>query len=94
MSKILAHLFLFCDENKDSSTKLKITKYAPNKEVSEYFCEGIEFEMASYDSLNVIENKGQRVVSFMIQGCTANFEDKHAKLVHSDALYLEFEFIQ
>jgi hypothetical protein len=94
MSKLLANLFLFCDKNKDSSSKLRITNYAHIKEVTEYASNLIEFEMTPYDSLNIVVNKGEGVVSFMIQGCLPSYEETNVKLYHSNKLYLEFEFIE
>jgi len=94
MSKMLANFFLFCDKNKDSSSKLRITNYAHIKEVTEYACNLIEFEMTPYDSLNIILNKGEGVVSLMIQDCVPIFEEKNVKVSHSNKLYLEFEFIE
>lgn len=93
MSRILAHLFLFCDTNKDSSRILRITRYGHGEEVSEHACNQVQFEMASYDSLNIIENQGKRVLSFMLEGCISNYEEKSVKLYHSNELYLLFEFI-
>ncbi|SFL07713.1 hypothetical protein SAMN03159341_10390 [Paenibacillus sp. 1_12] len=72
---------------------LRITRYGYGEEVSEHACDLINFEMSSYDSLNIIENQGERVLSFMLEGCIANFEEKHVQLYHSKELYLLFEFM-
>ena len=94
MSKILANLFLFCDKNKDSSSTLRITNYAHITEVNEYACNLIEFEMTPYDSFNIIVNKGEGVVSFMIQNCIPTYGENNVKISHLNKLYLEFEFFE
>ncbi|NEW07829.1 hypothetical protein GK047_17660 [Paenibacillus sp. SYP-B3998] len=92
MSQLLAHLYLFCDKTKSESKKLSVTRYTHVKEVTEHSCNSIEFEMTSYESLNMIENRGEKVFSFMLQDCAANYEGKSAKIFHLNKLYLAFDF--
>ncbi|NHN29589.1 hypothetical protein [Paenibacillus agricola] len=95
MSRLLANLFLFCDTNKESTSKLRITNYAHVEETIEYDCRSIEFEMTPYDSLNIVVNKGEGTLSFMLQNCVTSFEERESKvnIYHSNQLYLVFEFI-
>lgn len=93
MSKMLAKLYLFCEENKECSKILRITRYSDIKEVTEHSCDTIELEMTQYESLNIDVNHGENVLSFMLQGCMTDYEEKIAKVHHHNQLYLELEFI-
>lgn len=94
MSQMLRTLYTFCQKTKHNSNKLIVSQYNHSKEVSEYSCDRIEFETSPYDSLNLVEDNGDRVLSFMIQDCVINFEGNSAKIYHLNKMYLEFDFIE
>ncbi|MNI58659.1 hypothetical protein D3C73_1137780 [compost metagenome] len=93
MSKLLANLYLFCENQKESSQTLVITQHTHIQEVTEHACESIEFEINAYESFNILIDQGARVLSFMIQGCTLQVDGAVAQVYHSNQLYLQFEFV-
>ncbi|TXK80048.1 hypothetical protein [Paenibacillus sp. N3.4] len=94
MSKKLANLYLFCENNKESSKQLKITSYANGIVVTQLPCELFSLEIAPFETLDVIIDNGQRVLSFMIQDCSITYDNKIATVIHLEKMYLTFEFTE
>jgi hypothetical protein len=92
MSKMLANLYLFCENHREVFKTIEIKNGANKTEVT-LSCDSVEFETSQYETLNVVIDKGSKVQSYMLQGCQITYEGARAVITHANQPYIEIVFM-